>query len=515
MKPIVANTYLHIIKGTLNRILYFESDTILNNFIRLHISSPELADEVLIVTDKFFLFRNLWKAILETLYEKYLPDYKYNFVWEIEITPYTVMLCELSKDYFESKEIELLKKQLTVSDEQIESDFDNILGKLGLENLGLKNGIEDKVPKEIIPQNKKDQLILLFRLMNFPPLGELALFLSLYNSNLKKQSESLSLAFSGVDPKQIPIFGMEESLNCSYFHIDHNTFKKYGLDGFEKNPILIESKLEFEKIRAIANSKKDKFKDNIICPCCGKKQEIKLPEEILQYKYLLENQILSKKIGLIYLTDFIENYKQNLSKLLSSFLPNINKVDNPDCLILVEGESEESSIPLIAFRKRFILSKFNIQVYNSKSKEKLLADFLSFKSNYPNRKIICLLDFDAKKEKDDIQRIVNEHKDKYRLVFIEKGTFEDIFDLKLSVEILNELYPDGDLITVMDFDSSKDFLVNIKRIMYTKKKANFDKVLFAKKISLRLDIDKLPKEIEEIITIAKDFTKPTNFVKQK
>ena len=242
---------------------------------------------------------------------------------------------------------------------------------------------------------------------------------------------------------------------------------------------------------------------------------MKLPEEILQYKYLLEYQPLSQKVGFIYLNDYIKSYKQNLSKKYYSFLPNINKVDNPDCLILVEGESEESSIPLLAFRKRFILSQNNIQVYNSKSKEKLAADFLSFKANYPNRKIICLIDSDAKKEKDDIQRIIKDHQDKYRLIFIKKGTFEDLFDINSSIEILNEMYPEGDLITIADFDTSKNFLQNVQRFLFSKKKAKFDKVLFAKKISLKLDIDKLPKEITEILKIAEDFTKLTKFVKQK
>jgi len=155
-----------------------------------------------------------------------------------------------------------------------------------------------------------------------------------------------------------------------------------------------------------------------------------------------------------------------------------------------------------------------VQVYNSKSKEKLAADFLSFKSNYPNRKIICLLDSDAVKERDDIQRIIKDHKDKYRIVFIEKGTFEDIFDTEVSIEILNELYPDGEPIIKSDFDTSKDFLTNIKRVLFVKKKAQFDKVLFSKKISLKIDIEKLPKEISEILEIVESFTKPSKFIKK-
>src|SRR5690606_4381929 len=101
---------------------------------------------------------------------------------------------------------------------------------------------------------------------------------------------------------------------------------------------------------------------------------------------------------------FVEQYKKDISEKVYSFLPNINKVDHPTCMILVEGESEEWAIPILAFRKQFILSQSNIQVYNSKSKEKLLADFLSFRANYPNRKIICLLDSDAKKEREDLER---------------------------------------------------------------------------------------------------------------
>jgi len=514
LKSIIKPNYLPLIKGTLNRILLFETDSILNHLIRLHLENPPKADEVLVITDKFFIFKKLWQGILETLYENYLPNIKYEFTWEIEITPYTLMLCEFTKEHFQSTEIDLLKKILKITDEEIETDFSVLMEKLGAESLGIKEGLKHKIPKEVLPKTKKEELILLFRIMNFPPLGELSLFLERYNQNLKEQTKDLSIAFSGIDNTKVPTFGMEESLHYSYHHFDHTTFKKYGLEAFEKHNDLIKYKSEFEKIRKIAFENKDEFKDNYICSCCGTQQEIDLPEEILHYKLLLENQSLCKNIGLLYLNDFIENYKTNLSEKYYSFLPNINKVDNPDCLILVEGESEESSIPLLAFRKRFILSSHNVQVYNSKSKEKLAADFLSFKSNYPNRKIICLLDSDAIKERDDIQRVINDNKDKYRIVFIKKGAFEDIFDLDFSIEILNEIYPEGDEILKSDFDSTKDFLTNIKRILFLKKKASFDKVLFAKKISLKIDIEKLPKEIDEILEIVKVFTTASKFIKK-
>ncbi|MBN8674289.1 MAG: hypothetical protein J0L56_09150 [Chitinophagales bacterium] len=512
-KPIVANSYLHIINATLNRILYYESDSIINHLLRLYISDPKNADELLVASDKFYLYKSIWRAILETLYEKYLPAVTYTFSWEIEVTPYTLMICELTREHFESTEVELQKKILNITDEEIESGFQNILDTSGWASLGLPNGINDRIPEELLPTSRKEQLVLLLRLMNFPPLGELAQFQHRYQSRLKDDIENLAIAFPGINASQAPSFGMPESLNKSFFHVDHETFKKYGLNGFESHPGLAEHKRDFQKIRERAAANKEQFKDEVICACCGKKQEITVPEEVLQYKFLLENQILSRRAGLYYIKDYTENYKKNLSELFYSFIPNLNKVDNPDCMILVEGESEEASLPILGFRTRFILSKSNIQVYNSKSKEKLSADFLSFKANYPNRKIICMLDADAKKERDDIQRVIKDQQNKYRLVFIEKGTFEDLFDLELSVAILNEMYQEDDPVLVSDFDPSKDFLQNIKRVLFEKKKAVFDKVLFAKTISLKMDIEKLPVIISEIFEIAKDFTRKTNFVK--
>ena len=153
-----------------------------------------------------------------------------------------------------------------------------------------------------------------------------------------------------------------------------------------------------------------------------------------------------------------------------------------------------------------------IQVYNSQSKEKLANDFRNFKKKYPKRKMICLLDSDAVKERDDIQRIIKNNQNKYKLVFIEKGTFEDIFDIKSSVQVLNEMYPEGTPIELTDFDLTKDFLTNMNKVIHEKKKAKFDKVQFARNISFKIDIDKCPKEINEIIDTAKLFMGKSKFI---
>lgn len=512
LKELVKDTYHHIIRGSLNKILLFDIDSLMNQLIRMHIENPPKADEILIATDKFSIYRKIWQGVLEMLYETYMPNIKYEFKWEVEITPYTIMLCEFTKNNFTDLEIDLLKDILHIEDEQIESDFDNLLLLIGADKIGFEHGLKGKLPENFLPRTKKEELSLIFRFVNFPPLGELAKFVELYNQNLNQQIDNLSIAFSLMRKAEIPPVNMEESLHYSFFHISHRTFQKYGIDTFINHPGLLQNKTEFEDIQHRVSANKGFFNDNFICPCCGNKQEIQLPEEVLQYKLLLENQPLCTKIGILYLEDFIEDYKNSLSERFNSFFPDINKVDNPKCLILVEGESEETAIPILAFRKRYILSMQGIQVYNSQSKEKLANDFRNFKQKYPKRKMICLLDSDAVKERNDIQRIIKNNHNKYKVICIEKGTFEDIFDIYTSIQVLNEMYTEGTPIELADFDLTKDFLLNIKKVLYKKKKAQFDKVQFSRNISLKIDIGKCPKEINEIIDTAKLFMGKSKFL---
>jgi hypothetical protein len=508
LKLIVKNTYKSIIKAIIDRILLFQFDDILNDLINLHIDiGDKPADKELLITDKFFIIKNLWKAIVETLYDKYLPDSKYEFKWDIEITPYTIMLCNLQKNT-SNIEIDTLKKITGFSDDDIENKYEKVANTIGLDLKFL-----EQIPESYLPKSKRDQLNMLFRLMNFPPLGEMAIFYNEFYFVSSLRLNEIASFFSGIESFKMPAFNIIYPFSLSVFHFSHTTFKKFGIIHFEKLPELISFKKDFEEIKTKAIANKDKFTDTFICPCCGKPQTIKLPEEVLQYKLIINNRTLSKKIGLLFLKEFISEFEETFANGLVSFLDKLNKVDSPECIILVEGDSEENSIPILSFRKRFILSNYNIHVYNSKSKEKLKADFFSLKAKYPNRKIICILDSDAVREREDILRVIKDNKDKYHLVFIEKGTFEDLFDLNFSITILNELFPDGEPIVRDDFDEKKFFLININKILFAKKNARFDKVAFAKKISLKLDINLLPKEINEVIETAKLFTKKKKFLR--
>lgn len=520
-RKIVENGYMGLIKGSLNRIAVLGHDTILNNIVRLLVNvsdesknENQNADEILISTDKFYIFKNMWKPILEILYEKYLPSINYQFDWTIEATPYTLTVCDLTENDGDSVDLLHFMELAKITEKDIEENFSGVVEKLGLANLNLGGHLENRLSKKTLPKTNKEKLELLFRLMNFPPLQELTLFYRRYAAKLNREIEELGTGFTSIQEVKMPEIGMSEALHYSYFQIDHELFKKHGIDGFSKHPELKQFSKDFIKIISNANAQKDNFKDEMICPCCGEKQTISLPKELLQYKHLLENKTLAEKVGLVYFDEFVENFKNSLANRFISFFPKLNTVNHPKYIILVEGESEEIAFPIIAFRKRFILSHNDIQVYNSKSKQKLKEDFFNMKSKYPERKIICFLDSDAVKERDDINRVIEKEQNKYRMIFIEIGTFEDLFDLNYSVEILNYLYTEGADILVSDFDSSKDFLSNIKKILFIKKKATFDKVLFAKTIALRIDIDAIPEQINEVINIVKDFSKPSKFIKK-
>lgn len=219
---------------------------------------------------------------------------------------------------------------------------------------------------------------------------------------------------------------------------------------------------------------------------------------MLEYKYLLEQPELTRQIGFHLLPEVEKEYIENISAAFTGFIQNLNSARNAKLIILVEGASEETGLPIIALRKKILLIEKQIHIHNSGSKEKLYQDFLSFKSKHPDTRIICLLDKDAVKESADIGRGIRNKRHKYDMVYLEAGTWEDIFPLEVCVQALNKLYPDGDEILIDDFNQAKEFNKQINDILFKKKLAGFDKVRFSKMICSIIDLEKLPVPITEL-----------------
>ncbi|MFD2451514.1 TOPRIM nucleotidyl transferase/hydrolase domain-containing protein [Ideonella paludis] len=333
-----------------------------------------------------------------------------------------------------------------------------------------------------------------------------------YGSYTKQKIESLSFFSPGNNLSKTVDFKLQGPLADSFFDISHKIFQKYGLDNIESNEQFSTYRDEFASIRKAAKEFKAQLKDKFICSCCGEEQEINLPEEVAQFKFLIESRKLSREIGLLYIDDYILDYKERIANMLSKLTEHINAAEHPKCLILVEGESEEVFIPIIALRCGFNLYSHEVKVYNSKSKQKLESDFMSFKSKYPKLKMICMLDSDATRERDGLNRIIKNNREKYHLTYISKGCFEDLFNLEDSIHILNELYPEGELISIADFEKGKDFMANVKKILHLKKNAQFDKVKFARKMAFLIKATNIPKEIGEVLKAAEKFTAKKIFI---
>lgn len=502
---------LALVKGSLEAAQEFKFDGLLNQAFRLFVSNSDEVEEYVLVTDKFYLYRKLWQALLERLYSKYLPEYEYVFNWNIEVTPYTLLQCEIFSGVICASEFGGIEKILGVSYEEINSNYRYLLDVMGFSSLGLADGLNDILPDNLIPQSRCDQLNYLFRFMNFPPLEELAVFFMAYGAYTTKQISQLASVFPGINPPKNIGFELKGVIAGAYNNIDHSTFQREKLEGleailkgkgFEKN---------FLEIRRLAADAKATQFDSLVCPCCGESQKIEMPEEISQFALLIQDRPLSRLVGLLFFEDYRAGYIARFREFLSRAKQELNAVDHPSCLILVEGESEEVALPLIATKLGLILTERRIKVFNCKSKQKVYSYFLEFSSKFPKTKIICLLDSDAEKERKDIARIIENKRDRYHLVYIQKGCFEDMFDVSSAVQVLNEIYPGDSSIEVSDFDGLKNFSDNVKRVLHEKRGARLDKVRFAEKISLKISVDSVPKQILEIFEVATKFTEPKNF----
>ncbi len=497
-------------KYFLDRVSFFQFEGLLDDVL-IHFckfdESNELKVKDLILADKFYIGKQFWKNLIEDMYHKYLPQVNYSFNWEIETTPYSFMLCRLmSSNIYDNDYIKRELEKAKINYDRIDNDFDNLKNDFFISDL------LNQIPVQLLPEQNVEKIRLLIRVMDFPPLSEIARFIVSFNSYYKKSFADISSAFSIIE-QQFPEIRLQSCLHLSFYHFNHSVLSGNGIDKLISDPGLSEYKNVLLQIKREAPGYVEINKGNAVCPCCGGTNEISLPNEAFEYLLITKNSDLSKKIGFIHFNDFVDAYKESFNRLFTKndkeLLRALNTVDNPQCIILVEGESEEYSIPILTFRNREILSLKSVFVYNCKSKSKLWEAFLSYKDKFPTMKIICLLDSDGVTERDGIARIVKDKKDKYAVFFIDRGTYEDIFPLDLAVKVLNKLFPEGADILKSDFNPEKTFLQNAQRILHEKKNASFDKVKFAIEASFKIDIEETPQLVKDIIEKIKVFMDKT------
>ncbi len=497
-----------ILEATQHRLFNENIDRLSGLFIEEY----EKKSSDILITDKHMIYRSLWKNILEKLYTIYLPGEKYNFNWFIELTPHSFFLWLTSSKELSFKELDKLVSHYNIDYEQLELNLNTCIEKMNLSSSKISIETLDVIPNNIKLSTNRENLSLILSLLNIPPLEEIYIFTNKFITKNIAEENKLNKVLNKNSIDLTPRIQIPNILNNAYFYVDHALISKDKWDNLIKKPFLEKHIDSIKYINEVVKSYNKEIEDNFICPCCGEKSLIHIPKDIIRVKLLIENRELYRDIGFYYFNEYLASFFSNVIKSIQNFDKNINNTPHPDCLILVEGESEEVFIPLVSLRINLDIRNKNVKVYNSKSKQKLLADFLSFKDKYPDLKMICLLDSDAIKEKNEIQRIINNNLDKYRLIYIDHGAFEDLFDKNTAIEIINKMYPNGEHILLDDIDNDQEFAKSISNILFEKKKEKFDKVKFAKKMAQSININAIPKEIHALFEYVTLLTEKSKFI---
>ena len=114
--------------------------------------------------------------------------------------------------------------------------------------------------------------------------------------------------------------------------------------------------------------------------------------------------------------------------------------------------------------------------------------------------IVTILDSDGHKENEDLKRMSKGKKFVKHFVYT-RGTVEDLFPPRLHVRIINRLYPSGDAVHHSDLRSPAPIERIIKKVIWDKKKASFDKRIYAEAITRELrEKSGIPASAKEIVT---------------
>ncbi|WP_414733915.1 TOPRIM nucleotidyl transferase/hydrolase domain-containing protein [Acetobacterium carbinolicum] len=422
----------------------------------------------------------IWESTIEYLYKKYLPNIEFTDSIDIEFTPFTYFVASTNTINF----VEVMN----FSDEDI--NYLNELFKIyesKYKNITLSNNISENANK-------------MFSIVIFPPIMQLNTFYKLAYTHNSNYFKTLYETFSN-QTVELPPYETNIGLFFGSHFLSQRTYERVGkLDG-----LLACKELESirDKLLNVANECSESTKVDIhaICPECGERHnDIRVEKDAIFFAHVSSSHSnLLVPIGFNYFEDYIEDITEAISRLFLTTPDILNSVKDAKCIILVEGATEESSIPLLALKYNKPLASMKIHVWNSTSKQQVVADFRKIKDNLHEIKICVLLDSDAKKEKDDLERMIQGKKDKYSLFFIDKGTFEDLIPIEYIIGAFNDLYKLDKPIKVEDLDQNKEILGQLERKLFESCSGNLDKVKFIKKAVEQISQDKIPQLIKDLV----------------
>lgn len=482
-------SFKHMLRGTLHRIHRWGFDGLMEEFLELSdVSLPEggeVAD--LPVMARFEIYRTIWNAAIEACYDRYVPEKKEYMApsYAPEITAYTVTLCSLLPIEDRDAEIRAILRN------EPEAEFDI-------------TALTTTVAESDLPAAVEDRRFLYLRLLNFPPLRELwKLHFFLY-------FEEEELAGILAETFKTPVrathvsYTAPEALTLSTFPLPQEFFEANPAERLASNPQLARFRDSLLKISAESSPQEIEFHTPLILSECGHPvTNATKPRSAIEHDAVFRDFDLGCAVGLAYLGNARTHILQRWSRSLHEGIAELNDVKHPDCLLLVEGDSEENLLPLLAARLALSLRSARVRVHNSGSKQKLKDDFFKFRKSTPDLPMVVLLDHDAEQESVDIARAIEGEHGKYLVVRLQRGELEDELPLAASVAVLNRMYPDGGVIEEADFPASKPFVKSAKRVLWEKKHADFDKPKFASMMALAIERDSVPESLLTVINGAR------------
>ncbi|TGK45969.1 TOPRIM nucleotidyl transferase/hydrolase domain-containing protein [Leptospira kanakyensis] len=473
---------------------------LIDDILYNHAVDPTILDKL---NDKelFIVFRQYTNTNLELLYDKFLPELKSHFVPDtnLEEVPFLTMFYN---EVFSTKANEYLKKRILARYKITDIEPEKLSEAQIKEITGIDIGDIKYIPVSLQPKSDFERAAFVYWLYNIPPLKNFHDFFLNYHSHTDEKFKIIHRVFNGEHNLQLPKFYEPPILHFSGFFIPIQYSRKIDLESIKQKYSATHKDAIARIEKQILLNKGRKSKTGMICSHCGGVHDyITIPEDIVILRALLAEDALARQYSFDNYEDITDSIKKETFQKFEEKFENLNSVEYPGAIILVEGESEEAALPLLSIRLGHDLSFHNIRIENSKSKQKLLQEFHKHKIYSHTIPIIILLDNDAKKEAEEINRIIKDKKNKYRLFLIPNGTFEDLYPLSDSIKLINELY-EGEKIKEEDWDSKKDFLTNVDKLLWQKKKAKFDKVKFAKLLSVKIELDNIPKLITELINTA-------------
>ena len=488
-----------LVRWALDRLELGVDDLLQDTFAAVAL---EVEGRISTAEQAFLVYQKIWATELETISREFLHEAtietrntKKNLVFDISPIHLIMAQIGLPGGDLNPAEVTALARRIYTS----QSDMEAWLAGPGTKISGLDLSLLEVLPPELLPSEKSTQLLLLFRLLSIPPLHLLGDLYELVRGRLREATKNLGNCFGvPISPVQLPGRSL---LFFSSMPLDSHFLDRHPLDELLADEALTPVQARLGEIAKRAMTASVRIPSNGLCPSCGYPHgEIEVPKTAVEFRLIMDQPDVARAIGMRHFREVIQHWRSRAASNLRAML-NFKAVKAPHCLVVVEGDSEAIALPIIALRLNIHLPSNGILIFNANGKSGVERHFAAHRANHPSLAMACLVDKDAEAWALDATRTISNAKelDRYLVVSIAQGDFEDLFERATAVETLNFLYPGTPAFIEGDFPETSRFANIAKKQLWEMRQVEFDKLEFARTIALRVPAHKIPSEIRSFL----------------